>query len=366
MFRRILFWIHLAGGCVAGMVILVVAISGILLSFRAQMIHFADRDFRSHRPSAAAAHLPVEQLLAAAARPNITAITLAADPEAPAEVTVGREHILMVDVYSGQVLGESSPGVGSFFRGVENLHRWLAASPENRAVGRSITGVSSMVFLVLVISGPILWMPRKWSWNSVRQVSLFRGGLSGRAREYNWHNVIGIWCAPTLFVMVLCGVIMSQPWANNLLYRATGNAPPVQNAERRPRAGGAAGNFAGLNRLWVRAEQQVPGWRTITLRLPNTFTIDTGDGGRPDQRSQLTLNPRSGEVIRWEPFSSENFGRRLRAWVRYVHTGEAGGIAGQSVAALSAAGAVVLVWTGVWLALRRLLRFRKSKTLNRS
>jgi len=366
MFRKTVFWIHLAGGCLAGMVILIVAITGILMSFRTQIIHFADRDFRSHPPSAAAAHLPVEQLLEGVAQPNISAIALSADRSAPAEVTVGRDHIVMVDVYSGQVLGESSPGVRSFFRNVENLHRWLAASPENRAIGRSVTGVSSMVFLILVISGPILWMPRKWSWKSVRQVSVFRSGLSGRAREYNWHNVIGIWCAPTLFVMVLCGVIMSQQWATNLLYRVTGNTPPVQNAERRSRPGGKPENFAGLNRLWMRAEQQVHGWRTISLRLPNAFTIDTGNGGRPDQRSQLTLNPRTGEVIRWEPFTSQNAGRRLRAWVRFVHTGEAGGIAGQSIAALSAAGAVMLVWTGIWLAVRRLLRFRKAKILNRS
>jgi len=42
-----------------------------------------------------------------------------------------------------------------------------------------------------------------------------------------------------------------------------------------------------------------------------------------------------------------------------MHTGEAGGIFGQSIAATASAGAAVLVWTGIALALRRGNRWRK-------
>jgi uncharacterized iron-regulated membrane protein len=124
-------------------------------------------------------------------------------------------------------------------------------------------------------------------------------------------------------------------------------------------------SLAGFNALWTRAEQQVPGWKSLTLRLPasygaKTFTIDKGNGGRPDQRSQLTLNAQTAELVRWEPFSSNNAGRRLRSWFRFIHTGEAGGIAGQTIAGIATAGAAMLVWTGILLAFRRLLRsYRK-------
>jgi uncharacterized iron-regulated membrane protein len=171
-------------------------------------------------------------------------------------------------------------------------------------------------------------------------------------------------------LIVLSGVVMSYPWANNLLYRLTGNEPaglgpgprPEQRQGRREQK---VASFAGLNPLWARAEQQVPGWQSVTLRLspsgrgPLTFTIDTGAGGRPDQRSQLALDRRSGEVVRWEPFSTYNAGRRLRAWFRFIHTGEAGGIAGQTIAGLASSGAVVMVWTGLCLACRRLFRRKR-------
>jgi len=85
------------------------------------------------------------------------------------------------------------------------------------------------------------------------------------------------------------------------------------------------------------------------------FSIDSGNGGRPDKRAQLTIDRKTGREVRWEPFSSYNSGRRLRAWIRFTHTGEAGGVVGQFVAALAALGGAFLVFTGLSLAIRRLI-----------
>ncbi|MEX2261465.1 MAG: hypothetical protein WD696_05915 [Bryobacteraceae bacterium] len=98
--------------------------------------------------------------------------------------------------------------------------------------------------------------------------------------------------------------------------------------------------LGGLSERWAR-EQQVPGWQSISLRLPPagdatvTFAIDESSGAaRPDKRSQLTLDLNTGEVVRWEPYASHNLGRQIRLWIWWVHTGEAGGIAGQTVAGI--------------------------------
>jgi uncharacterized iron-regulated membrane protein len=196
----------------------------------------------------------------------------------------------------------------------------------------------------------------------------FRGELKGKARDWNWHNTIGIWCAAPLLVIVGSGVVMSYPWANDLVYRLTGTEAPKQGgggggrggAERGDAAKVVAGSFAGIDAAWRRAEAQVPGWKSIVLRVPGNakaplaFSIDAGDGGRPDLRSQLTLKRGSGEVVKWEPFSGNNAGRRLRSWIRFSHTGEAGGVAGQTIAAAGSLGGVFLTWTGISLAIRRL------------
>ena len=51
---------------------------------------------------------------------------------------------------------------------------------------------------------------------------------------------------------------------------------------------------------------------------PLAFTIDQGDGGQPQKRAQLTLDQKTGEVVRWEPFSSYTTGRKLRSFLRFA------------------------------------------------
>jgi uncharacterized iron-regulated membrane protein len=97
-----------------------------------------------------------------------------------------------------------------------------------------------------------------------------------------------------------------------------------------------------------------------------TFSIARGQRGRPDLRDQISLDRATGEVVKWEPYASQSPGRRLRTWSRWVHTGEAGGVIGQTVAGLVSAGAVVLVWTGIALALRRFFSAAlRKKTFSR-
>ena len=109
----------------------------------------------------------------------------------------------------------------------------------------------------------------------------------------------------------------------------------------------------------------MPDWKTLSVALPSNgatrvvLTVDSGDGGQPHKRATLTLNRMTGSVERWEPFASQSSGRRARTWLRFAHTGEVYGGIGQTVAGLVTAGAVVLVWTGLAMALRRLASWRR-------
>jgi uncharacterized iron-regulated membrane protein len=367
--RRLLFWIHLCAGVTAGLVVLVMSVTGVLLAYEKQVTAWADRGYRSRPPADDAPAPSVESLLAGLreSRPEFvpTAVTVRRERDAPLSLGQGRAAPLYVDRYSGVVLGEGSRPARNFFRGVEDWHRWLAAKGDGRAVGRGATGACNLAFLVLVASGVVLWWPRDLSRSAVANITLFRGGLRGRARDFNWHNVAGFWSALPLFVIVLCGVPMSYPWATDLLYRLTGSPPPPRPASAQEgRSQRERPSFEGWDRLFAAAETVLPEWQSLTLRVPASadenpaFTIDAGTGGRPDLRGQLVLDRRTAAVVRWEPFSSQSPGRRLRSWARFVHTGEAGGIAGQTVAAFASSGAVLLGGTGLAMAWRRFRQWR--------
>ena len=61
--RRVLFWIHLTAGWVAGLIILVMSVTGVLLAYKRQIVNWADRGFRSHSAPQELC-LPVDDLLA--------------------------------------------------------------------------------------------------------------------------------------------------------------------------------------------------------------------------------------------------------------------------------------------------------------
>jgi uncharacterized iron-regulated membrane protein len=342
------------------------SVTGVLLAFERQLTEWAERDLHVVPPETGASRLSVDALLASvrAAETNAmpSGLMLRSDPGAPAAINLGRERTVFVNPYTGAVLGEGSKRARAFFGSVTNIHRWLGTPEKNRAIGRAITGACNFAFLFLVISGFYLWWPRKWAKNAGRAILFPNLKLLGKARDFNWHNATGFWCAPVLFLIALSGVLMSYTWATNLLYRVTGNEPPPARAVPARRPGPPKeSSFVpeNLDRFWTIAEQRVPGWKAISVRFesspsaPLSFSIEQGQRGRPDLRSQLTLDPKTVEILRWEPFSGFNLGRQLRSWARFVHTGEAGGVLGQTIAALASAGASVLVCTGFALAWRR-------------
>jgi len=379
--RKIIFWFHLPIGVVGGLVILTMSVTGLLLTYERKIIAWADsHSYIIQPPPPGAARLPLETLLTrvneAQGDSIASTVTLRPDPASPAMIGYEGARVVFVDPYTGEVLSEGSRGARDFFRVITDWHRWLGARGENRAVARAITGACNLGFLFLVVSGFYMWWPRTRS--QVRNVIWFKRGLGGRARDFNWHNVIGFWSVAPLFIITLSALVISYPWASNLVYRLVGETPPAQRASSGQPAGSAermpvAGPLLdGLDKLRVRAEQQVSGWQIISMRLPIsadapvTFTIDRGDGGQPHLRAQLALDRKSGEVVRWEPFSSYTTGRKLRSFLRFAHTGEAAGIIGQTVAGLASAGGAVLVWTGLALALRRWRAWRARRRYGES
>jgi uncharacterized iron-regulated membrane protein len=379
--RKILFWCHLAAGVTAGTVILIMSVTGVLLTYERQISWWADtRHYSIQPPHPDAPRRSIESLIVgvheAEPRGTFTTMTVRADPLAPVAFAAA-DGTVYVNPYTGDVMGNGSPRTRRFFRAVTDWHRTLAFTGDRRPLGRAITGACNLAFLFIVSSGLWLWWPRAWTRRHLRSVTTFNASLRGRARDFNWHNVVGFWSAIPLIVIVLGASVISYPWATNMVYRLVGETPPAPQRPRQPAAdvarpgsGASAGGHNpgplvdGMDALWTRAERQVAGWRTISVRLPSepgapvVFTIDQGTGGQPQKRGTLTLARSTADVLRWEPYSTLSPGRRLRVWLRFAHTGEVYGLAGQAVGGLASLGGATLVVTGLMLASRRLLAWR--------
>lgn len=409
--RPLIFWPHLIVGVAAGIVIFIMSITGVLLTYQRQMLLWAERGYRA-APAAGVERLPMATLVdnvtrayqapnpappppgaragGAGAATGVTTITLRNSSEMPVQMAINGKTV-SVNPYTGSVLGEGAVGMRNFFRSVTNWHRWLAVEGEGRTTARAITGASNLIFVFLAVSGLYLWWPRKWNVAAVRNITVFRRNLPAKARDFNWHHVFGFWMAIPIAILAGTGVVMSYPWANNLVYTLAGEQPPAAQAAPAPNAGGGEGRGGNAARaeqprvestsaqpervsvdsLIATAASREPDWTILSFRwqtnaAPVAFTIDRGTGGQPHLKSTLTLNARTGGVDKYEFFAEQTRGRRWRTWTRWLHTGEAGGLSGQTLAGIASFAGVMLVYSGFALSWRRFVDWsrRRKRTSN--
>ena len=374
LLQRIIFWTHLLAGVLAGLIILIMSFTGVMLMYEPQISEYSEWNARWVTPGPEAKRLGLDELVAKAregnpdARPAV--ITVKSDPAASVIVNLGRENTVFINPYTGELLGGLS-ATHNLLHEIVDWHRWLGTEGESRAIGKAITGACNLAFFWLAVTGVYLWWPHSWKWRGLKTSLIFNSRLSGKARDWNWHNVIGFWSSSVLVALTLTAAVMSYPWANDLLYTLTGSEPPpraqgpVGPPQRARRGSGNAEQkriakpMATLDALLATAEKQVPGWTILMMRFPprpdGPVTVSISEPSAPHTfaRSQLTLNRATAEVTKWEPYSETSAGRKLRTWFRGLHTGEAFGFFGQTIAGLASLGGCFLVWTGLAMAWRR-------------
>jgi len=390
-FRTVLFWSHLTIGLSAGALILLMSITGVMLGFERQMIAWIDGAPRLEAVPATP-RLPVDSLLrrAGVSPSDLTSVALRSDP-LDAVIMRFRERgraPLALDPYTASDISVAPSGKGqAFFSALRRWHRWVGvASEEARATARTFTGAANVGFVLLALSGLFLWWPRRWTRALVRSTTVLNPRLRGKPRDFNWHNSLGFWTAIPLFLIAATGAFISYQWPGRWLDRIAGSAEEREAARRPPAApagGGAAtaGSArpqpasasepstpqAPLEAFVAAAIARHPEWRSLTITVPSArdtvaqVLVAEGNTYRPDLRTTLVFDAATAAAVATRDYDSLSASRKIRAWVRFGHTGEVFGLTGQLLATLVSAAGVVLVWTGIALALRRLAAWLRRR-----
>lgn len=386
--RSFFFWIHLCVGVSAGAIILLMSVTGVLLGFERQMIAAIDGT-TTVQTAPGLDRLPLDALLArhGIEQSSVASILVRAEDDRPVTVRFrDRERAaLLIDPWRGVAVVAPPSGKGqAFFSALRRWHRWVGATGgEWRARFRSVTGAANLGFLFLVLSGMYLWWPRRWTRQRVAATTIPQLNAKGKARDFNWHHSFGILSAIPLALVVATGVFISYQWPGRLLDRVLGSESEraAAIAAGRAQSGGASPASGGATKASA-SEQPVlpafalapivravvgarPEWRQLTFTLPAPgerelrVAVAEGNTYRPDLRYTLVFDAPSGALVSTSAYADLSASRRIRAWVRFGHTGEVFGVAGQLIATLVTAAGAILVWTGIALSWRRWRQWRK-------
>ncbi|GAA5122420.1 PepSY domain-containing protein [Luteolibacter yonseiensis] len=360
--RKTIFWLHLGIGLLAGVLVLMMSVTGVLMAFERQIVEKADgfHITATGNPLGPEAHL--DGLRTAKQPPS--SLGFERDATRPVVYQFGKEKAVFSDPYTGKSLGNGNTAVRGFFKFILSWHRWLGREGASQATGKAIIGIGNLMFLFLLVTGVFLWFPKRWTRSGVKAITLLQKRLKGRARDWNWHNVFGFWAAIPLLVIVISGTVISQPWATTLVFHLAGETPPVQGERKKPAPFTLPESLAGLDAAFATVKSSNPDWQSIQLQLPfaktATFIVADSHRGRPDLRRTITVDLATSGIVKSEGFDDLGPGRQTRTWIRWLHTGEAGGLPGQTIAGLAATASAVLVWTGFALSFRRFFKKRRA------
>lgn len=259
-FKKINAFLHLWLGLGSGLIVFIVSITGCIYVFEKE-IRSLYEPWQYVKPQQQAFLLPTQ--LTALATPEMgglkpNSIRYGQKDEAVTVSNFNRKKgisvLIFMNPYTGKLIHtekKSRKSNPDFFRFILNGHRalWLPYP-----IGRPIVGAAVLIFVLLLISGIILWWPKKWI-KSIRDKSFkIKWNASFKRKNYDLHNVLGFYSFLFLLLISLTGLVYSYKWYSKSIYWLSSGGVPMKEFKRGLSDTTATGTFkpTDIDRLYSR------------------------------------------------------------------------------------------------------------------
>jgi uncharacterized iron-regulated membrane protein len=284
--RKIIRYVHLWLGLTSGLVVFILAVTGCIYAFQTE-IQDLTQSYRFVQP-ADQAYIPPSRMrdLAEPLLPDkkIHSVLYGEKHRAAVVSFYNADpeyyYLVYVNPYTGAVLKVKDMST-DFFRIVLSGHYnlWLPVH-----IGQPVVASATLIFLVMIISGIVLWWPRNKAVS--RQRFWFRWKLSTRwkRKNYDLHAVLGFYLSWILVFIVITGLVWGFQWFAGALYWTTsGGKTRVPYSETYSEASGnRSADASALDLLWRKACAENPHAETTEVHYPETPESAIGISVNPD------------------------------------------------------------------------------------
>ncbi|MEP6690411.1 MAG: PepSY-associated TM helix domain-containing protein [Gemmatimonadaceae bacterium] len=340
-------WLALA----VGLFLVLIALSGAALVFEGAI----DRGLNAslwHVTSASDVPLSLDTLAAraraASGGPAVTAVSLSNAQDRAWVFSAAGGLQLFVNPYSGAVQGTRGADARerSLARRIHVFHETLMAG----GVGHVIVGVVSILAVLLVLGGVVLWWRRRIVRVSAR--------ASWKRVLFDLHHALGICASVVLLLMAASGATIMYRALGEMIGKLDGSPPPKRASPSVPASGAqviSADSAAAI------ARGALAGASLMNLQLPRggkdpvVAAMRFEEDHTPAGRSRVYIDQYTGVVLAVENTRTAALGTRINNLKRSIHTGDLFGKPTQVLWLLAALVMATQVVTGtaMWWNARR-------------
>lgn len=377
LFKKLHLWLSIP----FGLIISIICFSGAALVFETEIMElcYPNRYFVSEVKEQT---IPVEELLITVAKTlpdsvTITNVTISSNPKKAYQVGLSkpRRAVVYVDQYTGEV--KERVQRAAFFSFMIRTHRWLLDSmkPDGGIFwGKVIVGTCTILFVIILITGIVIWVPKSLKGLKNRLSITFRKGW--RRFWYDLHVAGGMYALILLLVMALTGLTWSFSWYRTGFYKifgvdvqqgAGGHGHAQQPQQGAPKAGGErsgsremARAFMHWQKVYDQLNEQNSDNKAITVSKGSaSVTFDQLGNQRGSDR--YTFDTTSGEITETTLYKDLPRSGKIRGWIYSVHVGSWGGMLTKILTFIAACIGGMLPLTGYYLWIKKSYKKKRRK-----
>lgn len=235
-FKKIAAFLHLWLGLISGVIITIVAITGCIFVFEDELFNFFHQDIVYVKAAAKPLPLYVLEENAQKALPKgekINLLQVKSDSDAymfsANKANKKSKSIFFLDqvaynkdVYINQFTGKVTGVINrkyEFFRLVRMTHQFLLLKKE---IGSLIVGSSVLMFLFIILTGFVIWLPKKLK--NLKQRLVVKWNAKFKRLNWDLHSVFGFYVIPFALIIVITGLVWSFRWWELGIYKSLGTA----------------------------------------------------------------------------------------------------------------------------------------------
>jgi uncharacterized iron-regulated membrane protein len=265
--------IHLWLGLSSGIIVFIIAITGCLYAFQEE-IQNSTEEYRFVKEQEDA-FLPPSKLAAIAKKelPNklLHAVKYNEKNNAVEAEFYHYEptyyYTIFINPYTGKVLKTVNNEEGFFpFILDGHFNLWLP-----HEIGQVVVSVATLIFLVLLVSGLILWYPKNKNAAKQRFWFKWKNGTKWKRKNYDLHNITGFYMLIIGIIFAITGLVWGFQWFAYSYYKVSGGEKSLLYEEPLSKINTAANAIANpLDKIWHKMQKEYPQAKYIEIHPPET------------------------------------------------------------------------------------------------